>query len=197
LKLRTVSWVAVCVLAPLAVLLVRAWVQGERDLDEAAHLSDRNDAPARAARILALGRAARRLGGPAGRAREALAALGRSGELSAWRELRGSLLATRHLLTPAPPLLDEADRAIADRLAQELVPGGAASDPQRAAQRAVEYERLRHSDEPSRGFSLLALTGAALFIGGLAALLLRGRRRSRFAIATLGLVLYLVGLWRA
>jgi hypothetical protein len=45
--------------------------------------------------------------------------------------------------------------------------------------------------------SLLALAGAALFIGGLAALLLRGRRPLRFAMAGLGLVLYLLGLWRA
>jgi hypothetical protein len=184
-------------MAPLVALLVRAWVQGERDLDEAARYGDRTDATARASRIAALGRAARRLGGPAGRAREALAALGRGGEVAAWRELRGSILATRHLVTPAPALLDEADRAIADGLAQELVPGTAPNDPHRTLQREREYQRLLHTDEPSRGFSLLALVGAALFLGGLAAIFLRGRRPARFVLVGVGLVLYLVGLWRA
>jgi hypothetical protein len=189
--------VLLCVLAPLLVLLIRARVDSDRDLAEAARVSDDADAAARSGRVAALGRVARRLGGPTERAREQLAALGRRGDLSAWQELRASILSTRNLVTPAPALLDESDHAIADQLAQTLAPGLSASDPRRVAQREAEYQRLRHSDEPRLGFSLIALVGAILFIGGMATLLLRGRRPFRIACVVAGFALYLVGLWRA
>ena len=132
------------------------------------HAQHGDDAP----RIDALGRAARRFlpWGASARARQALAALGRAGNAQAYRTLRASILAARWLVTPAPDLLSEANRALARETPEYLVP----------------------TPQPSVPFTVVALVGLACFIVGVA----RSTRAS-LPTAIAGLAMMFVGLWRA
>jgi hypothetical protein len=190
-----------CGVLPLLVVGARMQVEGRAALRQAAALADRADPEASAARVAALGRAARRLGGPAAEARTELAALGRRGVPGAWDELRASILATRWLVTPAPALLDEAEQALAAQRAVEvLARQGAASPPEPArlaAEQAAQLAWLRTTGEPVRAWSLLAIAGLGLFLVGAARLLGRGRSALALACTGVGVLGLLLGLWRA
>jgi hypothetical protein len=196
--------IAACVLLPLLTVAARMAWEAHAALAEADRLADRSELDAVNARVAALGKAARREVpfGPAGRARQALAALGRAGVPQAWEELRGALLATRGLVTPAPALLDEANRAIAaQRAASELgasADRAAPLDPSRLAERtAAHLARLERTGEPSRALALVAIAGLALLLGAAAARLGGDARARTLAAGAIGLVLFVVGLWRA
>jgi hypothetical protein len=191
-----------CAVLPIAIVLVRMQLEGRALLDEAARLSDRADLDALERRVLLLGRAARRLGGPAGRARLELAQLGRRQVPGAWLELRSAILATRWLWTPDPALLDEANAALAEQRALEHLAagriGGTPPPPDELArERTAQRARLEATGEPSRLASLLTLAGLIAFIIAAARALLHGRSRNRLLVGGAGLVAFLLGLWRA
>ena len=189
-----------CLLLPLVVVILRLSWDGRAALDEAAALADRSDLASVRARIAALGRAARRLGGTADSARESLAELARRGTPGAWEELRAAILGTRWLLTPAPQLLDEANRAIAaHRAADKLaLTGGTPSDPaQLAAEHEAQLVMLRTTGEPARAAALLAVLGASVFALAIALLAWRGGSPRRMIFGALGFTAMLLGLWRA
>ena len=179
-------------------------VESRAALAEAARQGQHADADAVASRIAALGRAARRAapGGAASEAREQLAALGRGGVMLAYEELRGAILATRWLWTPAPALLDEANQVIAARRAADEVSAGheqgaLPDQAQVAARRGYYLAQLERSDEPSRALSLLAVGGLVMLLGAAVRMLAVAVERRALLVATAGLAMFLLGLWRA
>jgi hypothetical protein len=157
--------------------------------DEIAHLG-------RAARLYAPGNPYSR------RAVEKLAAIGRSDParaLAAWRELRSACMATRSFYTPHRALLDEANARIAELMA--------AADPGKPDARAWHAARLAQDEAPSVAWTLVALLGLVVWIGGALGLLLRGigdddRLQPRKALAwtlaiAVGLTMFFLGLARA
>ena len=147
------------------------------------------------------------------RAAQALLALGKEAEgggprvdrevaKRAYQELRAALLGARHFTTPHAELLHEANTRLAALWVQEEGSGEAAQR-WHAQKLAPEQAPL-----PAPGWSLLAVIGAALLVGGMAGLLRRGlnaegRVASGAAVARwtalmlLGLGAMLLGLWRA
>ena len=157
-------------------------------------------------RVVHLGRAARLYapGNPyARRALDALAELGRAGDLSAWQEARSAILATRSFYTPHRALLDEANRAIAEGMAERDLPSRGSLE----ARREWHAARLARDEAPSVVWSVVAILGLFLWIGAAVLFILRAidendRLRKRAAILfgaglALGLVLFFVGLARA
>jgi hypothetical protein len=202
--------VAVC----LGVVVTRAIWQGRSALA-------RGDVAAAAGRhreaIEEWGRAARWYlpGAPhVGRAYDRLEALARAAEargerdiaLAAWRRVRGSILATRSFYTPHAARLAPANRRIAALMAAVE---GAAADPGRSeAERAAWHlQLLDRSPGPSVGWSLLALVGFALWLGGAVLFALRGlpsddrldpaKAAWAGAMVAVGLVVWLLGLYNA
>jgi hypothetical protein len=126
--------------------------------------------------------------------------------LSAWRGVRGSILATRSFFTPQSDRLEPANRAIARLMAtQEMAAGG--GDRSAEAWRDWHYQLLVRDEAPSVGWSIVALLGFALWIGGAFGFALRGLTEDdrlavrRAAIAggcvAAGLVIWLLGLYNA
>jgi hypothetical protein len=79
--------------------------------------------------------------------------------------VRGSILATRSFYTPHAGRLEPANREIAALMASVE---GAAADPGKseAERRAWHLERLQRDEAPSVAWSVIALTGLAMWIGG-------------------------------
>jgi hypothetical protein len=139
-------------------------------------------------------------------ARRAEAAGDVAAALSAWRELRSSVLATRGAWTPHQERLAPVDARIAELSARSESPS---LDPTSdlAARTRWHAARLAQDDAPSVGWTLLALAGLCGWIGAAVGFLFRAlddddRLRARAALGwgggvALGLALFLVGLARA
>lgn len=211
LALRGAALALLC----LAMLTARVVLSSRALLarGEAALSAGRSDEAVRT-----LGRAAR-LHAPlspyAERARQALLSLGAAAEgrgdgalaLLAYRELRSAILATRSVYTPAPALLSRANERIA-----ALMAAAEAADPELSREplperQAFHARALARDELPRTGWTLVALLGAALFIGGGFALALRGvgedgrllRRPAAklLALSLLGLGVMVLGLFLA
>jgi hypothetical protein len=155
-------------------------------------------------KIVHLGRAARMYapGNPySRRALDALAEAGRAGSLQAWQEVRSAILATRSFYTPHPQLLEEANGAIAQLMAERDSKGSL------EARKSWHAARLAEDHAPSVGWSVVAILGLFLWIGAAVALIVRGidendRFRPKIAVGfsagiLLGLMLFFLGLARA
>jgi hypothetical protein len=188
----------------LAIVVVRV-VWSSRSEWRAAQSAHGDD------EVLRLGRAARLYapGNPYSRRAVArLAAIGREDParaLSAWRELRSAILATRSFYTPHRALLDEANQKIAELMADAEIRAGRPTTTEEA--RAWHAARLAQDEAPSVGWTLVALFGLVAWIGCAVGFLLRGigdddRLRPRAALAwaggiVIGLALFFLGLARA
>lgn len=141
---------------------------------------------------------------------EALAALAeKRGDLrtalSAWQGVRGSILATRSFYTPQEERLEPANRKIADLMTRLDTTPPVDMTPEKLAD--WHYQLLARDESPSVGWSLLAVLGFLLWIGGGVLFAMRGvsaedrlERRPAITAAVLimaGLVVWLVGLYNA
>jgi len=126
--------------------------------------------------------------------------------LSAWRGIRGSILATRSFYTPESDRLEPANRNIARLMAH--VEGNTVDAGSTEAQRqAFHYALLERDESPSVFWAVVALLGFALWIGGAFGFALRvvseedrlvRRAAALFGAAVaIGLVIWLVGLYKA
>lgn len=125
--------------------------------------------------------------------------------LAAWQGVRGSILATRSFYTPHRDRLDPANRKIAELMAR-LDPSPPA-EMSREKLTAWHRELLSRDESPSVAWSLVALLGFALWIGGGVLFALRGVsaedrlvRRPAISAGVLimaGLVVWLLGLYNA
>lgn len=202
-------------LACLSMLTARVLVTGSRQLragEEALRAGRREEA------IRSLGRAARMYtpgGGPSARALAQLRELAEQADgrgehalaLLAWREVRSAILATRSFYVPQQALLQQANARIA-RLLADLEEDDPELRREPLQARLAWHARVLDRDEmPRTGFVLLALMGTALFIGSGFGLALRtldptGRIALRpalrcGALALVGFLLMVLGLWRA
>ena len=198
----------------LGVVVTRAVWQGRgalADGDEAAEAGDREGA------IRWWRRAARwyvPLAPHVGDAYDRLEAMAAAAEqegdlataLAAWQGVRGSILATRSFYTPHDERLDPANRHIASLM--QRLEGDAADPGKGAAEReAWHYELLARDEAPSVGWTLVALLGFALWIGGGVLFALRGvssedrlvvRAATSAGLLVLsGLFVWLLGLYNA
>jgi hypothetical protein len=162
-------------------------------------------------KLIHLGRAARMYapGNPySRRALSALAEAGRAmgqnpGALAAWQEVRSAILATRSFYTPHPQLLDEANAAIAQLMAERDAPTRGSLETRKSWHAA----KLAEDEAPSVGWSVIAILGLFVWIGAAVALIVRGvdendRFRPKIAVGLgvgilFGLVLFFLGLARA
>lgn len=141
---------------------------------------------------------------------EALAALAeKQGDLrtalAAWQGVRGSILATRSFYTPHEERLEPANRKIAE-LMSRLDPSPPA-DMSREQLAAWHYELLARDESPSVAWSVIAVLGFLVWIGGGVLFAVRGVsaddrlvRRPAIAAGVLimaGLVVWLLGLYNA
>lgn len=105
--------------------------------------------------------------------------------LAAWRGIRSSILATRSLYTPFAERLEPANRHIAALMAElEGRHGGPGAEPvdaqgtlplaDEAARAAWHYDLLARSHGPSPFWSLIAILGFAMWLGGGLLFALRG-----------------------
>lgn len=125
--------------------------------------------------------------------------------LAAWQGVRGSILATRSVYTPESDRLEPANHKIADLLSR-LDPTLPASMT-RDELAAWHGELLARDESPSVGWSLLAVLGFLVWIGGGVLFAVRGVsaedrlvRRPAITAGVLvmaGLVLWLLGLYSA
>ncbi len=126
--------------------------------------------------------------------------------LMAYRAIRRAILGARSFYTPNAELLDPANRNIA-RLSALVQGGRRASSADLARLQAWHLAQLRRSNAPSVGWSLLALAGFGLWVGGGFLLIFRaitpddrllGRRALLWGgLVAAGLLLWLLGLSRA
>jgi len=146
-----------------------------------------------------------------------LEAIGREAEasgdlataLAAWQGVRGSILATRSFYLAHGERLAPANRRIAAifariEAAESAAPNALADPPDRVA---WHYHLLARDTAPNLGWSLLALTGFATWLGGGVLFAWRGvSRDDRLAPApattaglliAAGLTLWLLGLYQA
>jgi len=117
------------------------------------------------------------------------------GAVHAWRILRSGLYAARGLYQPYPETIRHAEERIADLVSRDS--GG-------EAERAKQLALMQKNQDPSRGWSMMALLGFALWVGSAFGFLWRaltpdGRLLTRPALlwsATFiaGYALWLVGL---
>lgn len=147
-----------------------------------------------------------------GQAYERLEELGQSAEaegdlrtaLAAYTGIRSSILATRSFYTPHADRLEPANRKIALIMAKLEEPRGEDGGDER---RRWHHERLAIDEAPSTAWTLLAVFGFVLWLGGAFAFALRGvdgedrlvPRIAAYAGAAvaLGLVVWLWGLYHA
>jgi hypothetical protein len=121
---------------------------------------------------------------------------------AAYEAARRAILGTRSLGTPQAERLQRVDARLAELLARADQSSGTPE-----ARRAWHAARLARTEAPRAGFTVMLLIGFALWVGGGAALALGGlgpddrlrRWQALLAAAAIagGLVLWLVGLWRA
>lgn len=86
--------------------------------------------------------------------------------LAAWRGIRGSILATRSLYTPFAERLEPANRHIAALMAELEARTRADDTPDEADRAAWHYDLLARSHGPSPFWSLVAILGFSLWLGG-------------------------------
>jgi hypothetical protein len=125
--------------------------------------------------------------------------------IAAWQGVRGSILATRSFYTPHSERLDPANRHIADLMAR--VDREPPPDMTPETLEAWHYELLSRDESPSVGWTLLALLGFLVWIGGGLLFAVRGvsaedrlvRRPAITAglMVALGLFVWLLGLYNA
>jgi hypothetical protein len=126
--------------------------------------------------------------------------------MAAWQGVRGSILATRSFYVPHQERLEPANRRIAALLAR--MEGGAPDPGKTEAQRATwHYQLLDRDEAPDVGWSVLALLGFLIWLGGGALFAWRGisaedRLVPRAAttagvLVASGLFLWLLGLYQA
>lgn len=125
--------------------------------------------------------------------------------LAAWQAVRGSILATRSFYTPHRERLEPANRKIAELLTR-LDPSPPA-EMSRQELAAWHLDLLERDEAPSVAWSLLAVAGFLLWIGGGLLFALRGvsaedrlvRRPAITAgvLVMVGLVVWLLGLYNA
>jgi hypothetical protein len=121
---------------------------------------------------------------------------------AAYEAVRRAILGTRSLGTPQAERLQRVDARLAELMARADQTG---ATPE--ARRAWHAARLARTSAPRAGFTVMLLIGFGLWVGGGAALALGGigaddrlrRWQALLAAAAIagGLVLWLVGLWRA
>ncbi len=214
-KLVTVAIVAgLC----LGVVLTRAVWEGRSALHTADELAEAGEL---AEAVTWYRRAARwyvPLAPHVGRAYDRLEDIGRQAEaagdvdlaLAAWRGVRSSIMATRSMYTPHAERLEPANRRIAALMGQQelalrgadaQVPGGHASFE------AFHYDLLAQDRAPSVFWSIVALLGFGLWLGGGVLFAVRGvsdedKLVPRAAAAAgvfvaVGMVIWMLGLYKA
>jgi hypothetical protein len=126
--------------------------------------------------------------------------------LAAWRAVRGSILATRSVYTPHADRLDPANQRIAALMARVE---GPQADPGKseAQRRDWHYALLARDEAPSVPWSIVALLGFAMWLGGGVLFAARGvtaedalaARPAALAAAlvAVGLVVWMLGLYNA
>jgi hypothetical protein len=126
--------------------------------------------------------------------------------LEAWRGIRGSILSTRSFYTPHADRLEPANRHIAALMAAVE---GPQADPAASTEAREEwhYELLARDEAPSVPWSMVALLGFGLWIGGGVLFALRGITPDDAlaprpaavagALVAVGLVIWMLGLYKA
>lgn len=163
----------VIVLAVIGALATRVFVDGRAALAEGDAAVTASDLPTAIARWRRAARWYAPLAPHVEGAYQRLGALATEAEargdevtaLEAWRAIRSSILATRWVVISRPALLERANGRIAALMARAE---GAAADPGKTEpERAAWHLALLARDEaPSVPWTLLALAGLALWIGG-------------------------------
>ncbi|MBL4635703.1 MAG: hypothetical protein JKY56_17715 [Kofleriaceae bacterium] len=126
--------------------------------------------------------------------------------IAAWTGIRSSVRATRSFYTPFPERLEEADKHISVLMAQWEVQLG--QSPEASPERVQWHLKLLKIDHmPSTGWSIIALLGLALWIGGGFAFALRAvdnndrlvPKAAAYSGASIaiGLLIWLTGLYLA
>ena len=125
--------------------------------------------------------------------------------LAAWRGVRGSILATRSFFTPHGERLEPANRRIATLMA--AIEGEGADPGKTVAERTDwHYVLLARDEAPSLGWSVAALIGFGLWLGGGVMFAVRGLRGDQLvgsraawsgALVAVGLVVWMLGLYNA
>jgi hypothetical protein len=210
---RKILVAAGCAAFVLAVLLMRVFWDGRAALAEGdAALERRDPAEAitrwrRAARWYAPG--APHVSAAYERLEELAAAAEEAGDrataLEAWRAIRSSILATRSFYTPFPSKLERANAKIAELMALEPGPADAGDTVEK--RRAWHLALLQRDESPALGWTLLALAGFGLWIGGGFYFAFRGldkedrlvkRAAARAGIViVVGLLVWMVSLYNA
>ena len=198
----------------LGVVVTRAVWEGRAALSEAGDALDAGD-PHEA---VALYRRAARwyvpLAPHVGRAYDQLEAIAQQAEhsgdtqlaLAAWRGVRSSIKATRSFFTPHEHRLDRANKRIAALMAEVEGPD---ADPGKSQQQREQwhYDLLDRDEAPSVFWSIVALLGFGMWLGGGVLFAVRGVSREdtlvpRMAAASgilvaVGLVVWMLGLYKA
>ncbi len=128
--------------------------------------------------------------------------------LRAWRAVRAAVLATRAIYTPHAERRARADRAIASLMAGDTAgPAPAQAGATAAAREIFYYRQLARDDAPSRAWSVVALVGFALWLGGAVYFSRRGlddtdRLDARIAgtsggLIAIGVLVWVLGLYNA
>ena len=211
--MKPIKLAALAVAVGLGVIVTRVFWDGRQALragDAAMQKQDTTEALVewrRAARWYAPG--APHVVAAYGRMEELARAAEARGEdalaLEAWRGIRSSSLATRSFYTPFADKLDAANQRIAELMARQEVAADKGKDL--AERRALHLGFLERDDAPSLGWSALALLGFAAWVGGGFWFARRGvtaddrlDRRNALraaALVTVGLVLWMLGLYKA
>lgn len=198
----------------LGVVVTRAVWEGRAALEHAGEALAAGDAH----EAVALYRRAARwyvpLAPHVGRAYDQLEAIAAQAEqngdtdlaVAAWRGVRSSIKATRSFFTPQADRLDRANRRIAALMAQVEGPD---ADPGKSQEQREQwhYELLDRDEAPSVLWSIVALLGFGLWLGGGVLFALRGVSREdalvpRMAatsgiLVAVGLVVWMLGLYKA
>lgn len=210
---RQIILVVATVFLCFAVLSARALWEGRDALDKGQTAMAEGDGESA---VRWLRRAARwyvPLAPHVGEAYESLEALATAAEqsgdpalaLAAWTGIRSSVRATRSFYTPHEERMQRADVQIARLMAAQELASAPDSDPK--AREAWHYALLQKNAMPSVGWSIVALLGLALWVGGGFGFALRGvddqdklvpkaAAYSGAAIA-IGLLVWLTGLYLA
>ena len=125
--------------------------------------------------------------------------------LAAWQGVRGSILATRSFYTPHEDRLEPANRKIAELMTRLDTTPPVDMTPEKLVD--WHYQLLARDESPSVGWSVLAVLGFLVWIGGGVLFAMRGvtaedrlERRPAITAGVLvmaGLVVWLVGLYNA
>lgn len=212
---RNLIAIALLVLFCLGVVVTRAVWEGRAALsagDQALVEGDADEAIAqwrRAARWYVPG--APHVGGALDRLEQLGAEAAERGDLdlalAAWRGVYGAIKATRSFYTPHSERLEPAMRAISELMARQeglLQDGGGEPAAERSA---WHYQLLARDEAPAIGWTVLALLGFGMWIGGGLLFALRGvSAEDRLvarpaalagAMVALGLVAWMLGLYMA